>query len=98
MKNMNNSGLNIFDYRETKGKVKYQNRIVSACFFPVPKTRQQVATETGVRIQNICRFVKVLRDMEQIKVVSKGVCPITKESGVEFLTTNRELWGGGQNE
>lgn len=69
-----------------------QLRKVSASFYSSPKTRQQVATETGVRIQNVCRHVAKLRDYDTIKVLRVGICPITKQSGVEFLTTNSKLF------
>lgn len=71
-----------------------QEKQVKACFYRRPLTRMQVSAITGVRIQNICRFVRTLRENNEIQVISKGICPITKQGGVEFLTTNKKYWHG----
>ena len=71
-----------------------QEKQVKACFYRRPFTRMQVSEITGVRIQNICRFVRTLRENNEIQVISKGICPITKQGGVEFLSTNKKYWHG----
>jgi len=67
-----------------------QLRRVYIAFYKGAKTRLQVAIETDIRISSICRHVDRLKRNSQIKIVYIGICPISKWSGVEFLTTNLE--------
>jgi len=60
-------------------------------FYSQPKTMRQVEEETGVRRDHITRYVDVLRKINKIKVVRKGMCPITKMNGVQFLSTNPKV-------
>lgn len=61
---------------------------VSKSFFEKPKTSYQVAIDTGITRPNVCRYVGSLKKSDNIAVVRFGICPISKENGVQFLTTN----------
>ena len=65
-----------------------QTQQVSKAFFEKPKTTLQVAIETGIYRANITRYVGKWKKADKIAVVKIGVCPITKEKGVQYLTTN----------
>lgn len=73
-------------------KRKHQEKTVFLSFHEKPKTMLMVAIETGIERANICRYVAHLKKAEKIEVVRKGICPITKHSGVQFLCTV-EGWG-----
>ena len=75
-----------------KKRFDAQLRKVSIALFQQPLTRMQVSELTGIRIQNVCRYIAYLRKRNQVKVIYKGICPITKEFGVEFLSTNPKFW------
>ena len=61
---------------------------VSKAFFEKPKTTLQVSFETGIYRANICRYVGKWKQSNHVAVARIGVCPISKENGVQFLTTN----------
>ncbi|MFY0674506.1 MAG: hypothetical protein JXQ87_13995 [Bacteroidia bacterium] len=50
-----------------------------------------VEIETGITRSNICWCVRKWRENKQIALYRKGVCPISKSSNVQFLTTNPKL-------
>ena len=54
-------------------------------------SRFMVAIDTGIPIQNVCRYVAMLFDRNQIAIVRKDKCFITGEI-VEYLTTNPDLF------
>ena len=65
---------------------------VFQCLFTVPRTRAQVETLTGIRINSVCYYVGMLANDGKVKVHHKGICPVTRHDNVEFLTTNPELF------
>jgi len=66
---------------------------VKEAFREEPKTMLQVSVETGILRANICRYVAELRNDEQITLVRKGICPISKfRAG--FYTTKEEVSNG----
>lgn len=67
--------------------VKQKRRVYKA-FQSSPKTMLQVSEETGIMRANICRFVGEWKKQDAIKIAYKGICPITKMGGVQFLTTD----------
>lgn len=78
--------------RSNKGKRFYtQMKTVFKAFNKQPKTMLMVEVETGIMRSNICRYVGKWRETKQIAIDRKGVCPISKSSGVQYLTTNPEL-------
>jgi hypothetical protein len=54
-------------------------------------SRYMVAVDTGLPIQNCCRFVDMLKAINAIAVVRHGKCQITGEI-VEYLSTNPTLF------
>jgi len=74
-----------------KGKhFQAQMKRVFAAFYSQPKTMLMVSIETGIRRSNITRYVAKWHKQNRIAMVRKGICPISKRSGVQFLTTNLE--------
>jgi ABC-type Na+ transport system ATPase subunit NatA len=82
-----------FDKRQGKySKILAQKQKVFKSFYSQPKTMLMVEVETGIMRSNICWFVRELRKRNNIMIVKKGVCPISKSTGVQYLTTNPELF------
>jgi len=71
---------------------KAQMKRVFAALYRQPKTMLMVSIETGILRANICRYVAKWRKESRIKTIRKGVCPISKSTGVQFLTTNPDLF------
>lgn len=92
---MNNTKLqnrNLSGAKIRKKRFSDQLRKVSIAFYEQPRTRFEVAQLCGVYRANVCRYIAHLRKHNQVKVVKRGICPITRESGVEFLSTNPKFW------
>jgi hypothetical protein len=68
-----------------------QMQKVFAAFYKQPKTMLMVSIETGILRANICRYVSQLKKDNRIRIVRKGICPITKYRA-GFYTTNPELF------
>ena len=60
-------------------------------FLTNPKTMRQVEVETGVRRDHITRYVAFLKKQNKITLVKKGICPVSKMNGVQFLSTNPKV-------
>lgn len=75
------------DNENFRGKQK-----VFMCLLERPKTRWQVAKETGIEINSICYLVGMLINENKCKVHHIGICPIKGSTGVEFITTDAELF------
>jgi len=56
-----------------------------------PKTMLMVSIETGILRANICRYVAEWEKQNRIRIVWKGICPISKHRA-GFYTTNPELF------
>lgn len=56
-----------------------------------PKTMLQVSNETGILRANICRYVAAFRKQDNIQILYKGNCLITKHRA-GFYTTNKDLF------
>jgi NCAIR mutase (PurE)-related protein len=69
-----------------------QMQKVFAAFYRQPKTMLMVSVETDILRANICRYVAKWKKESRICIVRKGICPITKCGGVQYLTTNPELF------
>jgi hypothetical protein len=78
--------------RTSKDNNSTQAKQVFNSLFGKPKTMLQVEIETGVMRSNITWFVREWRKQNSIKIVRKGICPISKRGGVQYLTTNPELF------
>ena len=69
-----------------------QMQRVFTAFLRHPKTMLAVSVETGIMRSNITRYVAKWRKQNRIKTIRKGICPISKSTGVQFLTTNPDLF------
>lgn len=72
-------------------KINQLQKVYSTLFVR-PMTMLEVAQLTGIERANVCRYVAELRKQNNVEVVRLGVCPITKHSRVQFLTTNPSLF------
>ena len=90
---MNSSLNNLQSLHKRQGKsTNYQaqiKRIYKA--FNEPKTMLKVSIETGILRANITRYVAKLKKVDQAIIYKFGICPISKRSGVQFITTNQDL-------
>lgn len=68
-----------------------QIKRVFAAFYRQPKTMLMVSIETGILRANICRYVAEWEKQNCIRIVRKGICPISKHRA-GFYTTNPELF------
>lgn len=73
-------------HRKSTGKAN-QKQMVYDSFFERPKTMFEVERDTHVVRPNICRYVGMMREDGDIRIVRKGHCPV---SGwiAGFYTTN----------
>ena len=69
-----------------------QMQVVFDALLKQPKTMLMVEVETGIMRSNITRYVAKWKKQDCIKIVRLGICPISKSTGVQFLTTNPELF------
>ena len=77
--------------------MRTQKERVAAAFYDRPKTMLMVAIETGIMRASICRYVAKLRQHDNIFLVKKGICEVSKYPGVGYYTTNPDLMKGGQH-
>ena len=72
--------------------ISQQRRIYNLLCSPNPEglTRMQIAKSLGIERATVCRRVAELRALGVLKVVRKGICPITHEKAT-FLSCNKEL-------
>lgn len=63
---------------------------VEAAFQSGLKTMKEVNIETGIMRENICRYVRTLRQCNRIYRGKKRFCSVTKYLAYEW-TTNEEL-------
>ena len=68
-----------------------QMKRVFSALYRQPKTMLMVEVETGIMRSNICWYVREWQQENRIKVVRKGICPISKHRA-GFYTTNPELF------
>lgn len=78
--------------RYKKQSLEDQFKATERAFFNGYFTMKTIAVQLGVDRANICRYVATLRRSNRIQLIKKGVCPITKSSGVGFYTTNPEYF------
>jgi len=90
MKSHLNTPLHKGPYKD-KSFIRQMQKVFMA-FHKQPKTMLMVSIETGILRANICRYVAKWKKENRICMVRKGICPISKSTGVQFLTTNPELF------
>ena len=64
-----------------------QMKKVFAALYKQPKTMLMLEVETGIMRSNICWYVREWRQENSIKIVKKGICPISKHRA-GFYTTD----------
>jgi len=77
-----------------QGKDKHfqaQMKRAFAAFYKQPKTMLMVSIETGILRANICRYVAEWEKRDRIRIVRKGICPISKHHA-GYYTTNPKLF------
>ncbi|NOZ35656.1 MAG: hypothetical protein GXO80_10210 [Chlorobi bacterium] len=84
---MNNSSNTPF----SQGKDNQINIVYKVFQTGTPKTMLQVSKETGIERANICRYVAEFRKQDNIQVVRKGICSISKHRA-GYYTTNKDLF------
>lgn len=93
---MENNQLNSpKSFGNDKGKSTHfqaQMKRVFAALYRQPKTMLMVEVETGIMRSNITRYVAKWKKRDCIKIVRLGICPISKSTGVQYLTTNPDLF------
>ena len=77
---------------ETRGKDTnyFQFQQTQIAFFSQPVTMMQAAKSVGIDRANVCRYVATLRKEGAIWLIRKGICPVTRWTGVGFYSTNPE--------
>jgi hypothetical protein len=69
-----------------------QMKRVYEAFFIRPKTMLMVEAETGIMRSNICWYIREWRNLNLVRVIRLGICPISNRKGVQYLTTNPNLF------
>lgn len=69
-----------------------QMKKIFVAFFNQPKTMLMVEVETGIMRSNITRYVAKWKKLDCIKIIKYDICPISKHTGVQYLTTNPVLF------
>ena len=75
---------------EIQGGRRTQLIRVLEAFKARPATRLMIARETCIDRGNICYYVAMLREVNSIAVVRRGLCLISKHRA-EYLTTDPAL-------
>jgi hypothetical protein len=68
-----------------------QFKVVYKGFFEKPQTMKELSVEINIDRANICRYCRTLRQRNQIAVVKKVYCSITKHLANQY-TTNPALF------
>ena len=52
-----------------------------------PLTALQISEISNIRIQNVTRYIAKLKKQDKIIIAKYGICPLSKRSNVQFLTS-----------
>jgi len=63
-----------------------QKQRVFKAFYEYPKTMLMVSVETGILRANICRYVAEMRKRDEIKLIRKGLCQVSKNRAGYYYT------------
>ncbi len=69
-----------------------QFKKIESYFRDYTATRYMAETDTGIPLQNICRYCEKLFKSNKIAVVRKAKCQQSGCDNVQYLTTNPELF------
>jgi hypothetical protein len=90
MSKHNNRANKVNQFRKNND-FQYQFKIVSDAFFKQPQTMKELSVKTNIDRANICWYCRKLRQHNEIAVVKKVYCSITKHL-VNQYTTNPALF------
>ena len=88
---MLNSNQTPFNSNDKGNHFDNQLKVLEQYFKENTVSRYMAAIDTGIPIQNVCRYIAMLYDMDLIAVIRKDKCQISGEI-VQFLSTNPELF------
>lgn len=80
----------ILSDKDTKRLADYKK--VFQYFQQKPATMFQCEIDTGIPRPYVCWYVDKLRKTNDIQIVRLGVCPISKWEGVQYLSTDKNLF------
>jgi len=83
----NSSEISSQKRQDKNTKYETQCRTVSSFLYKNIASRYMTAIYTGVPIQNVCRYIDLLKKQNSICIVRIDKCQISGEM-VEFLSTN----------
>lgn len=69
-----------------------QKRQVARAFYEKPRTCTMVEYATGIAPKNIDRFIAEMLKSGTLFEVRKGICEITKVSGVKYYSNNQKYY------
>ena len=72
---------------DKNNKYLTQYERVKKFLYKRPATRLEISVKTGILIQNVCRYVAMLRKQEQIAIIKHDTCQISGQKS-EYLSTN----------
>jgi len=83
----------VFSHKGQSKDTQFQAQMkrVFAALYRQPKTMLMVSIETGILRANNCRYVAEWEKQNCIRIVRKGICPISKYHA-GFYTTNPQLF------
>ena len=81
--------INIHD-KDTKHLADYKK--VFEYFSQKPATMFQCEVDTGIPRPYICWYIRSLRKNKNVQILRRGICPISKWKGVQFITTDKALF------
>jgi len=76
----------------SNSQAKDQFNKVFRAFYEFPKTMKEVDKETFIMRENICRYVRTLREQNRIALVGYRRCKVTRHRKVGIYTTNPDLF------
>jgi len=85
----------IFDEREAPEgdpiKRSRQKKLLWAALQGRPKTRMELAVETGIMRSSVCPVIDTWLNENRLYVVGRGQCPITGHKA-DMITANRQIF------
>ncbi len=80
-----------YNHLSKSNKNKAQFNKVFECFYNEPQSMKMVSVKLNIDRANVCWYCRELRKNNQIDIVKKAICSVTKQM-VNYYTTNPELF------
>jgi len=90
-KNTHRSNILLTGNKSKDKHYQTQMQEVFKALLKQPKTMLMVSAETGILRANICRYVATMRKQNNIRMLQKNACSISKHRA-GYYTTNPELF------